>query len=73
MMYVAKTSPDSYMQMALQLAWFRLHKKVTPVYESSSTRGFFEARTETGRSLSSESKAFVESFDNDNVLVCRFC
>jgi carnitine O-acetyltransferase len=55
--------------MVLQLAWFRLHKKITPVYESSSTRGFFEARTETGRSLSSESKAFVESFDNDHVLV----
>jgi Choline/Carnitine o-acyltransferase len=30
---------------------------------------YLHGRTETGRSLSSESLAFVQSFDDDNVLV----
>lgn len=66
---VAQTSPDAYIQMALQLTWWRLYKKPTPVYESASTRLFRGGRTETGRSTSEESIAFCKSFDNDDVLV----
>ncbi|TPX71179.1 hypothetical protein SpCBS45565_g01373 [Spizellomyces sp. 'palustris'] len=63
----AKVSPDAYMQMALQLAFYRLHGKCAAVYETASTRQFLHGRTETCRSLSSDSKAFVEAFDQRNV------
>ena len=66
---VAKTSPDAFVQMALQLTYFRLAKKPTAVYESASTRLFRHGRTETGRSTSEESVAFCRAFDNDEVLV----
>jgi carnitine O-acetyltransferase len=65
---VAATSPDAYIQMALQLTWFRLYKQPTAVYETASTRLFKFGRTETGRSLSTASLAFVKSFDDDDVL-----
>ncbi|KAJ3309967.1 hypothetical protein HDV04_005469 [Boothiomyces sp. JEL0838] len=65
---VAKTSPDAYIQIALQLAYYRLHKKPTAVYESASTRFFKHGRTETGRSMSNESLEFISTFDNDDIL-----
>lgn len=65
---VAASSPDAFVQMALQLAWYRSQGHVTAVYESASTRLFRNGRTETLRSLSPESWAFVQSFDNDDVL-----
>ncbi|KAI8925851.1 Choline/Carnitine o-acyltransferase-domain-containing protein [Entophlyctis helioformis] len=65
---VAKSSPDAYVQIALQLAYYRLHGDVTPMYESASTRKFLHGRTETGRSTSSESVAFVKAFDDDEIL-----
>eukprot|EP00842_Homolaphlyctis_polyrhiza_P006421 jgi/Hompol1/6780/HPOL_005099-RA len=65
---VAKTSPDAYVQIALQLTYYRYHQKATAVYETASTRAFKHGRTETGRSLSSESLAFIKSFDDDEVL-----
>lgn len=66
---VAKVSPDAYIQIALQLAYQRVHRAITPVYESSSTRLFKHGRTETGRSMSMESMKFVKAFDNDDILV----
>jgi carnitine O-acetyltransferase len=65
---IAKASPDSFVQIALQLAYYRLHKQPTAVYESASSRLFAYGRTETGRSLSSESLEFCKAFDNDDVL-----
>ncbi|KAJ3272524.1 hypothetical protein HDV01_005475 [Terramyces sp. JEL0728] len=65
---IAKTSPDAYIQIALQLAYYRLHQKPTAVYESASTRFFKHGRTETGRSMSNESLEFISTFDNDDVL-----
>ena len=69
---VAKASPDAYVQMALQLAYYRMHKEVTAVYESASTRFFKHGRTETGRSMSVESLNFIKAFDNDDVAVNIF-
>jgi carnitine O-acetyltransferase len=60
-------SPDAAVQLGLQLAYFTIHKKFPAVYESVSTRHFRRGRTETGRSLSIESKAFVEGFFNTNL------
>jgi len=42
---------------------------ITPVYETASTRKYLHGRTETCRSLSSESAVFVESFDNEKMNV----
>jgi carnitine O-acetyltransferase len=55
-------SPDAFIQMAYQLAYFRLKGKVGSTYESSNTKKFYHGRTETIRSCSKDSKAFCETF-----------
>ncbi|XP_005379647.1 PREDICTED: carnitine O-palmitoyltransferase 1, muscle isoform isoform X1 [Chinchilla lanigera] len=56
-----RTSPDAFVQIALQLAHFRDKGKFCLTYEASMTRMFREGRTETVRSCTSESKAFVQA------------
>ncbi|KAJ2772829.1 Carnitine O-acetyltransferase mitochondrial, partial [Coemansia nantahalensis] len=51
-------SPDAYIQLAIQLAYFRLHGCVRPTYEASMTRQFLHGRTETCRSATRESAAW---------------
>ncbi|KAF9152606.1 hypothetical protein BG015_005003 [Linnemannia schmuckeri] len=50
-----KCSPDAYVQMVLQLAYYRHYGTWTPTYESASTRLFLGGRTETVRSCSVDS------------------
>jgi hypothetical protein len=57
------------MQMALQIAWKRMHNVPTAVYETASTRAFSHGRTETVRSLTSETWKMAKAFDDANVLV----
>lgn len=57
-----KVSPDAYVQMLIQLAYYKLTGKVRPTYESAATRKYLKGRTETGRSVSNESKKFVETW-----------
>lgn len=63
-----KMSPDSYVQMAIQYAFYRLHRVPGAHYESAQTRMYEAGRTETIRSCSNESIAFaramMESSDN---------
>ncbi|KAI7818178.1 Choline/Carnitine o-acyltransferase-domain-containing protein [Gamsiella multidivaricata] len=59
-----KMSPDAYVQMALQLAYYRKHGELVATYESAATRKYRHGRTETARSCSKESKAFCEAMDN---------
>jgi carnitine O-palmitoyltransferase 1 len=59
----AKVSPDAFIQMALQLAYFRDQGHFDLTYESSMTRLFRQGRTETIRSLSAQSCAFVKAFE----------
>ena len=40
-------SPDAYVQMIIQLAYFKMYGKNRPTYESAATRGFQQGRTET--------------------------
>ncbi|KAI8593385.1 acyltransferase ChoActase/COT/CPT [Geranomyces variabilis] len=61
---IAKSSPDAYMQMALQLTYYRIHGSFAPVYETASTRQYKHGRTETCRSLSVEQKEFVLAFQD---------
>lgn len=62
-----KCSPDAFLQMLLQLAYYKLNHKLRPVYESAATRKFAQGRTETSRSVSIESRAFVEAFYDPSV------
>lgn len=56
-----KMSPDSYIQMAIQYAFYRLHKIPGAHYESAQTRLYVHGRTETIRSCSNESVAFAKA------------
>lgn len=49
-----KVSPDVYVQLALQLAYYRLYGKLTATYESASTRRFKFGRVDCIRSASPE-------------------
>eukprot|EP00667_Euglena_gracilis_P008763 EG_transcript_8879 len=54
-----KCSPDAFAQMAIQLAVFRVFGSTKPTYEATNTRTFVHGRTETTRSVSVQSKAWV--------------
>jgi Choline/Carnitine o-acyltransferase len=58
---VAQLSPDGFVQVAMQLAYFRLFGRVDATYEAASTRAFLHGRTETVRSTSAETVAFVHA------------
>lgn len=59
-----KLSPDAYIQMALQLAYFRDAGRFSLTYEASMTRLFREGRTETVRPCTIESAAWVKSMND---------
>ena len=56
-------SPDSFLQVAFQLAFVRLFGFVPSVYESVVTTRFRKSRTETGRSVTSSTCAFLDAAD----------
>lgn len=56
-----KLSPDSFIQIAMQYAFYRMHKTPAAHYESAATRKYIHGRTETIRSCSIESIAFAKA------------
>lgn len=60
-----KCSPDAFVQMAIQVAYFRDQNCFTHTYESSTTRIFLHGRTETIRSMTTESCAFARALGTD--------
>lgn len=54
-----RCSPDAFIQMALQLAYYRDAGKFSLTYEASMTRLFREGRTETVRPVTTESREYV--------------
>mmetsp|Transcript_5013 Transcript_5013/g.10309 ORF Transcript_5013/g.10309 Transcript_5013/m.10309 type:complete len:714 (+) Transcript_5013:38-2179(+) len=54
-------SPDAYVQMAMQLATYRLWGEQGGTYEATQVRPFLHGRTETTRSVSPASEAFVKT------------
>jgi carnitine O-acetyltransferase len=64
MMKKFKCSPDAYVQMIIQLAYYKFYGKNRPTYESAATRRFQEGRTETCRTVSEESVAFCTAMQH---------
>lgn len=62
-------SPDAFVQIALQLAWFELGGSFTAVYETALTRLFLHGRTETIRSFTTASRDFVLSMYSSSASV----
>uniref|UniRef100_A0A915ERU8 carnitine O-palmitoyltransferase n=1 Tax=Ditylenchus dipsaci TaxID=166011 RepID=A0A915ERU8_9BILA len=56
-----KISPDAFLQMTLQLTFFRDQNHFALTYEASMTRLYREGRTETVRSCTNESSDFVRA------------
>ncbi|GJQ73911.1 hypothetical protein Trydic_g18845 [Trypoxylus dichotomus] len=56
-----KVSPDAYIQLALQLAYYKLQGKLTATYESASTRRFLHGRVDCIRSASPEALDWVRA------------
>ena len=54
-----RVSPDAFVQVAIQLAYYKENKKFVQTYEASMTRLYLNGRTETVRSCTDESCAFV--------------
>ncbi|KAG5684913.1 hypothetical protein PVAND_014123 [Polypedilum vanderplanki] len=66
-MKTCRCSPDAFIQMALQLAYYRDYGKFSLTYEASMTRLFREGRTETVRPCTIESAAWVKAMENKDV------
>uniref|UniRef100_A0A8D0REU7 Carnitine O-acetyltransferase n=1 Tax=Sus scrofa TaxID=9823 RepID=A0A8D0REU7_PIG len=62
-----KLSPDAFIQMALQLAYYRIYGQACATYESASLRMFHLGRTDTIRSASMDSLTFVKAMGDPNV------
>ncbi|KAK9237493.1 hypothetical protein V1525DRAFT_403759 [Lipomyces kononenkoae] len=58
-------SPDAFVQMAFQAAYYALYGKVECTYEPAMTKYFLHGRTEAIRTVSEESVAFVRKFCED--------
>ena len=56
-----RISPDSSIQLGIQLTFYRLHNKPAACYESCSTRQFYLGRTDTIRPISMESTELVQA------------
>ncbi|KAG2462832.1 CLAT acetyltransferase, partial [Polypterus senegalus] len=56
-----KMSPDAYIQVALQLAFYRCHRRQVCTYESASTRRFQDGRVDNIRSATIEAFEFVKA------------
>ncbi|XP_040180616.1 carnitine O-acetyltransferase isoform X1 [Rana temporaria] len=59
-----KLSPDAFIQVALQLAYYRMYGTACSTYESASLRMFRLGRTDTIRSASVQSLEFVQGMED---------
>ncbi|KAM0278710.1 hypothetical protein ACHAQH_005003 [Verticillium albo-atrum] len=65
-------SPDAFVQMAFQAAYYGLYGRVECTYEPAMTKTFLHGRTEAIRSVSAESINFVQTFWADNPAEQKF-
>ncbi|KAG1469045.1 hypothetical protein G6F56_003491 [Rhizopus delemar] len=64
-----KCSPDGYAQMVIQLAYYKMFGTSRPTYESAQTRKYQRGRTETARTVTTDSVAFVKSMEDPQVSI----
>ncbi|XP_065916399.1 carnitine O-acetyltransferase-like isoform X2 [Dysidea avara] len=64
-----KLSPDSFIQAAIQLTYYKMYGCLTSTYESGFTRLFLYGRTDTIRASSIESLAFCKAMLDPSVTV----
>jgi len=57
-----RLSPDSFVQMSMMLAYYKLYGKIVCAYEPVLTKQFYHGRTEAMRPASIEAKRFCEIF-----------
>ncbi|XP_043958653.1 choline O-acetyltransferase-like [Gambusia affinis] len=60
-----KMSPDAFIQISLQLAFYKCRGRLVSTYESASLRRFQEGRVDNIRSATAEALAFVRSMTDD--------
>eukprot|EP00127_Corallochytrium_limacisporum_P002305 Clim_evm93s109 gene=Clim_evmTU93s109 len=60
-------SPDAFVQVAYQLAHYRLYGHLGATYESCATKGFLHGRTETIRSATPEALALCQALIDSNI------
>lgn len=59
-------SPDAFVQMAFQAAYYGLYGRVECTYEPAMTKGYLHGRTEAIRAVTEDSVNFVQTFWADN-------
>ena len=59
-------SPDAFVQMAFQAAYYGLYGRMECVYEPAMTKIYYHGRTEAIRSVTPESTEFVRLFWGEN-------
>lgn len=59
-------SPDAFVQMGFQLAYYALYGKIESTYEPAMMKMFYHGRTEAIRTVSTESNRFVTKFLDDH-------
>lgn len=59
-------SPDAFVQMAFQAAYYGLYGRIENIYEPAMTKQFLHGRTEAIRPVTKESVDFVKIFWGDN-------
>ncbi|RSH90094.1 hypothetical protein EHS25_001427 [Saitozyma podzolica] len=62
-------SPDAFVQMAFQAAYYGLYGRVESTYEPAMTKAFLHGRTEAIRTVQPESVAFVKTFCSETATV----
>lgn len=59
-----KLHPDTFVQLAMQLAYYRLYREPASCYETAMTRRFYHGRTETMRPCTTEALDWCKAMVN---------
>lgn len=62
-----KLSPDAFVQIVFQLAFYRMHSKLGNAYESGSLRKFHLGRTDIIRASTSDTAEFIAKMCSPNL------
>ncbi|KAF2264269.1 carnitine acetyl transferas-like protein [Lojkania enalia] len=64
-------SPDAFVQMAFQAAYYGLYGRIECVYEPAMTKFFYHGRTEAIRSVTEQTVDFVRTFWGENTAAAK--